>query len=284
MTTPQLSFITTCRGRLPHLQATLASRLAQAGCETIVVDYGCPQQCGQWVRTHHPQAHVVLVKDARRFEGARARNLGARVARAPWLMFVDADVTLDDAFAERVLPSLRAGQHFRFIPSTQESYGNVVCAREDFEAIDGYDEAIVGWGGADSDLYYRLGRLGRPCGELPGELLSVMSHDDALRFADYDIKNKATSQKLHVAYCHAKYQMEFDLGVPLPLAERHALFGKLRAALLPGLLRGDNPAVVTLHLPELHHLAFPEGVKMRRRLVFELHETGEAGLYPFRVL
>jgi glycosyltransferase involved in cell wall biosynthesis len=38
---------------------------------------------------------------------------------------------------------------------------NLACWRDDFEAVNGYDETYLGWGGEDSDLGSRLYHLGR---------------------------------------------------------------------------------------------------------------------------
>ncbi|MBM4221050.1 MAG: hypothetical protein FJ170_03775, partial [Gammaproteobacteria bacterium] len=74
---PALSFITTCKGRLQHLMQTLPKMAAQPGTETIVVDYDCPDNSGDWVAANFPAVRVVRVKDQPIFVASRARNLGA---------------------------------------------------------------------------------------------------------------------------------------------------------------------------------------------------------------
>ena len=279
MSAPQLSFVTVCHGRLDHLRETLGSRLSQAACETIVVDYGCPQRAGDRVEATFPAARVTRVP-ATRFSGPDARNHGISCARAPWIALIDADVSLSASFAARVLPQLVPGHYYQFAPSTQETYGSFICAVTDLRAVDCYDAAIEGWGAADSDLFYRLRRAGCMRQPLPADLIDVISHDDTLRFANYDIKDKATSQIVNASYCHVKYQMEIDLGRRTSIDERRTLYAQVRSVLLPALCRGETPAVLTIHLPQVHHIGMPAGVLLKRTLVYELHNHGDGKAYP----
>ena len=43
---PTFSIVTTCKGRLEHLQRSLPSFAAQSGAEVVVVDYDCPDGTG----------------------------------------------------------------------------------------------------------------------------------------------------------------------------------------------------------------------------------------------
>ena len=72
-----LSYITTCKGRLSHLQQTLPRIADQPHVECIVVDYGCPERCGDWVEAHHPNVMVVRTGPTEGFNASRARNAGA---------------------------------------------------------------------------------------------------------------------------------------------------------------------------------------------------------------
>ena len=80
MTPPALTFVTTCMGRLRFLRETLPLLAAQPAAACVVVDYGCPDHCGDWVQANLPQVKVVRWPAASTFHAAHARNLGAAAA------------------------------------------------------------------------------------------------------------------------------------------------------------------------------------------------------------
>jgi len=178
---PELCFITTCMGRLAHLQQTLGRLVSQAHSSCIVVDYSCAEQCGKWVEQTYPQAKVIRVPGERYFRLSDARNVGAASADAPWLCLVDADVRLDPRFAEAVLPLLQPGFYLRANPWSKGLWGTVICTRQDFDKVDGYDEVFQGWGAEDDEFYGRLNWLGLKLKGFPASLLEQLTHSDDLR-------------------------------------------------------------------------------------------------------
>src|SRR5689334_2593867 len=144
----QITYITTCKGRLCQLLQTLPRAVAQV-LMCIVVDCSSPERRGAWVESNLPCVTVVRVEGQAVFSAAKARNAGAAVADTPWLAFVDADIVLAPRFAELVAAELSPGFFYRAAPVTPQTWGTIVCAREDFVAAGGYDEAYDGWGGED---------------------------------------------------------------------------------------------------------------------------------------
>jgi glycosyltransferase involved in cell wall biosynthesis len=68
-----ISFITTCKNRLSHIQETMPLLYAEAAKEEIIfVDYGCTQGSSDWVKAHYPKVKIVLVNDDPGFCAARA--------------------------------------------------------------------------------------------------------------------------------------------------------------------------------------------------------------------
>ena len=228
---PLLSIVTTCKGRLEHLKQTLSGRLAVPDSECIVVDYDCPQGAGDWVAQHQPSARVVHVRDRPVFNLAEARNLGARAAVAPWLLFVDADIVIGDGLIEALRPLLAAGRFYVPEPRPPEAWGTLVVARSDFEAIGGYDEVFEGWGGEDDDVLWRLHRLGRQLSRFPGQMLRPLQHDEADRTAYHDVRDRDASQAVNALYLTAKQDL-IRLGIPVDAALRRRLYDDLRARLL----------------------------------------------------
>src|SRR5574343_1128333 len=107
------AFVTTCKGRLHHLQQTLPLIVAEAPDEIVVVDYGCPQGSGDWVEANYPQVKVVRVTDDDGFRLARARNLGAAACSAPWICFIDADIRVGSGFVAWMRANARQRHYYR---------------------------------------------------------------------------------------------------------------------------------------------------------------------------
>src|SRR3954465_14003560 len=83
-----ITAVTTCMGRLEHLEITLPMMLAEFD-EVIVVDWSCPDWSGDWAAKEG--AKVVYKKGQEFFNASRARNLGARAATGRSVCFIDAD-------------------------------------------------------------------------------------------------------------------------------------------------------------------------------------------------
>jgi glycosyltransferase involved in cell wall biosynthesis len=241
-----LTFVTTCRGRLAHLRETLPLLVAQPDTAVVVVDYGCPEGSGDWIKTHFPMAEVVRSPESTRFEAARARNLGAAVVRSPWICFVDADTRLDADFSDRLKSLLTPGCFYRAEPRNPSTWGMAVCATADFEDVGGYDEVIQGWGKDDEDLYARFVMAGLNYVGFPGELAHPIKHSDAERVAHYDVKDHWLSESINHVYCRAKIDLMQLLHVPLDLDVRRRLYNQVHTSVLAARDR-DKP--MTLVLP-----------------------------------
>lgn len=74
----QIAIVMTCKGRLHHVKQTLPLILEQDPDEMVFVEYGCPQNAGNWVAEHHPGIKVIYVNDDPGLCVSRARNMGAR--------------------------------------------------------------------------------------------------------------------------------------------------------------------------------------------------------------
>lgn len=232
------AFVTTCKGRLHHLQQTLPLIVAEAPDEIVVVDYGCPQGSGDWVEANYPQVKVVRVTDDDGFRLARARNLGAAACSAPWICFIDADIRVGSGFVAWMRANARQRHYYRQAPVAGErdfeTYGTVLCPRRAFTSLGGYDELFTGWGGEDDDLYDRLLIAGLAMDHYPAEMAQAISHDDGERMAFHALKRKDVQQVLNTFYRNAKVQvMKFrNLRTELPLAVRRELRQAVESAVL----------------------------------------------------
>lgn len=194
-----ISFVVPCMGRLEHLKQTLPSLLGHTQGNVMLVDWSCPDRCGDWAEeTLSPKypgrLEVVHVTGETTFHKARALNLGHRFAirrwDAPMCATIDADTLVLPGFWDSVkdLP----GDRFYFFEWTEEFRdlsGFILMASRDF---DGYEERCVGWGIEDIELRCRMHLLQgldyqKICNGLP--YLSPILHDDAVRTAHHAEKN-----------------------------------------------------------------------------------------------
>lgn len=220
----EICLITTCMGRLAHLQQSLGAAAAQPGCSCIVVDYSCPEQCGTWVEAHYPQVKVVRATGQTAFNISRARNLGAAAAESRWLCFFDADVVLDPHFAGRILPSLQSGHYYGVLTEDEGLIGPIVCARSDFERVGGYDEVFENWGHEDVDFYMRLSLCGVRRAHLPQDVSTRVRHDMESRVQHYAVKAPKVSQTINALYRLAKFDLMKIRQRDLTFHERKSLY------------------------------------------------------------
>lgn len=213
----QVAFVTTCKGRLHHVQQTLPSLVAQAPAEIILVDYGCPDNTGDWVAQHFPSVKVVRVDDDPGFCLPRARNIGAAHSSAPWICFIDADIRINDGWLDWLQQNLRDGYFYQAAlvdgARNPETFGTVVCPRAAFESVGGYDEVFRGWGGEDDDLYARLVHCaGARASQYPAHFVEAISHADDERTTFHAIKSVDVQSLINACYIRAKNHLR-DCGI-----------------------------------------------------------------------
>jgi glycosyltransferase involved in cell wall biosynthesis len=268
-----VTFVTTCRGRLAHLRETLPSLVSQPDTTVVVVDYSCPDKSGDWVEAHFPQVEIVRSADRPVFEVSRARNLGAAIARSPWLCFIDADTRVSGDFCEQIKPLLTDGHYYRARPRTIEMWGTLICGTEDFKRVGGYDEVIQGWGKEDEDLYARLSLAGLRDASFPGSVLQTLSHADGERVAHYDMKDRWLNESINHVYCRAKIDLILLQQKELELNVRRRLYDKVRAAVIEARDSG-KPMMIALPLMTQQTRACGP---LETRLVYSLPEPHGSG-------
>jgi glycosyltransferase involved in cell wall biosynthesis len=220
--TKKLTYITTCKGRLHHLQETLPLVTKLPAISLVVVDYGCPDHAAEWVASTFPGVRVVKV-EADYFNVARARNLGAEATDTEWLGFFDADIKIAPELFEQMLPGLNPGMFYLPAPMNRNCMGSCIVSRQAFEKVGGYDEAIDGWGGEDRDFYTMLGLNGYRQGGFPGEMLQPIRHSDAERMRFRPSKGMDRSMRLANLYGMIKFDALKLTGRTMELDQRRQL-------------------------------------------------------------
>jgi hypothetical protein len=204
----KITFITTCKGRLHHVQQTLPTLAKIPQVDIVFVDYGCPQKSGEWVTRHFPEVQVVSVTDDAGFCLPRARNLGAEKAQTPWLFFIDADMGVKPELGAWLAQPLLDGTMYRSSLENgirkADTWGSFICQQDLFKKAGGYDEAFRGWGGEDVDLYRRLIEMGVTAAEYPVGYLDAIPHDDVQRVAFQEVKDMVLNHVINETYMAAK--------------------------------------------------------------------------------
>ncbi len=208
-TLPSIGFLTTCRGRLHHLQRTLPLMLAEQPDEVIVVDHDCPQGTAAWVEANHPSVRVVRIRDGQPFQLAHARNVGLAESRADILCVIDADILVSPGFVAWIRKAARRRGFFRHAADAagrrdRETWGTLVCPRALLLEAGLYDEAYDGWGGEDDELYYRLRSKGAVEGFFPFAFVQAIRHGDQERFALYPGLDRRLQMLVNRVYLDAK--------------------------------------------------------------------------------
>ena len=194
-------------GRLQHLKQTLPFAVRQPLARCIVVDYACPDRCGDWVERQFPQVTVVRHIGATHFNRSHARNLGARAATARWLAFVDADVQLAPRFTESIAALLQPRHFYRAKPFADDLMGTVVCSRADFDRAGGWDEVMQGWGAEDFDFFNMLRFAGSTERYFPARLVRTIAHSHSMRVRYHQTKKHWLSLTVNDLYSRAKLDL-----------------------------------------------------------------------------
>jgi hypothetical protein len=184
---PRLSFLLGHRGtgRLPHLLATLRNLAGQSGVafECIVVEQSVAPEIERFLPSWVRYVHTPLPRPDLPYCRSWAFNVAVREARSDILVFHDNDVLIPERFAHEAAERVAEGYSFvdlkRFMfyldaDATARVFvtgapptgvpalvvqnlmgGNIVARRSAYEAIGGFDESYIGWGGEDNDFMDR---------------------------------------------------------------------------------------------------------------------------------
>lgn len=273
----KLTYITTCKGRLHHLQETLPLVANRPDISLVVVDYGCPDHAGEWVTSMFPGVHVVKV-EAETFNAARARNLGAKVAETEWFGFFDADIRIAPDLFEQLLPVLNPALFYLPVPMDPNCMGSCIVSRQAFEKVGGYDEAIDGWGGEDRDFYTMFELSGYRQAGFPGEWLEPIRHTDAERLRFRANKGMDRAMRLASLYGMIKFDVIKLTGKAMELDERRQLRQALEQFVASAAAL-KTPQVFKLMLAERRLRTRPplprnQRPRLRTSLTYELLDYG----------
>lgn len=184
------SLISVCYDRRAHLAAAWPSWRAQTypRIEHVVV-VGYDESAAGVADDRDFRGRVVVVRGCASYRGCYLHNLGAKWSTGEYLCFVDADVTLRDAWVAYCVGRLARAYDIVVHKNTMKlsndaggSSGTYAISRWLFEKIRGYNENLDGsWGYDDTDVFIRAQRAGGRLTVYPASMAQAASHDDAVR-------------------------------------------------------------------------------------------------------
>jgi Sulfotransferase domain/N-terminal domain of galactosyltransferase len=207
---PRIAFVTTCKGRLPHLRETLPKNMwdnsTYPNAVYVVLGYEDPE-LDKYMRTFSlPILNGDLVyyryeNGGGPFHMAHAKNMAMRCAMlegAEILVTVDADNFTNAGFAQFVAdrigdrgfflcPNYR---HIKSLPHGPERpkrgyAGRLAIRTQDFIKMGGYCETFSTWRGEDIDMIARMERIEFWRGHIENRHLDAIMHDSEVRFKEY---------------------------------------------------------------------------------------------------
>jgi hypothetical protein len=190
---PRVSFLIGHRGtgRLPHLLSALRSIAGQTGVafECLVIEQSVAPEVERYLPPWVRYLHTPLPRPDLPYCRSWAFNIAAGHAQSGILVLHDNDVLIPERYAYEAVQRVEEGYSFadlkrfiyyldadssarvfvtgappRGVPAlvVQNLVGglSIVARRDAYDAIGGFDESYVGWGGEDNDFIDRAGFAG----------------------------------------------------------------------------------------------------------------------------
>ena len=146
------------------------------------------------------------------------------MATTPWLLFIDADILVNIGLCEWIDKNLKLdGFYITQSFGKKDISGTFFCPRRFFEEVGGYDEAILGWGGEDDDIYLRLIQAGHALRHYPDAFFSAIPHGDEDRFLFSQGNGHLAQTMLNHWYACMKYDLKAVWKRDLSIEERATL-------------------------------------------------------------
>ncbi|OYY36792.1 glycosyltransferase family A protein [Reyranella sp.] len=196
----RISLCTTSRNRLHHVRETLPQNISDNSdypdLEFVLLDYNSSDGLGDWVQRNlgdeiaSGRLRYYFTSEPTHFHATHSRNMSLRLASGDIVCVVDADNFTGRGFAsylaeqvepDNVLIGCRlVGDEF-MVAFDEGCVGRYALYKSTFLDVGGMDEAHVGWGYDDMDLFHRLRGRGYRCESIEPRYARCIPHDDVER-------------------------------------------------------------------------------------------------------
>jgi hypothetical protein len=204
---PRISLCTTSRNRLHHVRETLPQNLADnrdyPNLEFVLLDYNSDDGLGEWVRKElgdeiaSGRLSYYFAPGPTHFHATHSRNMSIRLAGGDIVCVVDADNYTGRGFASYLADQVEPdnfligcrmeGDEF-MLAFDEGCVGRYALHKTTFLDVGGMDEAHIGWGYDDMDLFRRLMAKGYRCQSIEPRYARCIPHDDVERSKDLRYK------------------------------------------------------------------------------------------------
>lgn len=181
--------------RNSFLQQSLPTWLDQpAANEIVIIDWPNKEFALDVTKLFHdPRIRLLQIQNDDIYNKSIARNLAVKESKSDWVLYVDADILIDDKI-QIELKEDEFVQGFQRPDGFQSGHraGTALFSKDQYKSINGFDERMKAWGYEDEDFVQRLESAGytRKSWMYP---LSHIDHDDSSRTTNFVIKDPSKS-------------------------------------------------------------------------------------------
>lgn len=173
----KLSICTACMNRAVHLRQTLPANILEnmrhPNLEFVILDYNSPDGLEDWakenLRYYINSGKVKYYKtyEPAYFHMSQSKNMAIKLATGNIICLMDADNFAGPNYANWVDSIFKAADKKIVITNIRKDQiplrdqaGKMCFLKEDFNAINGFDESLIGYGMEDVDLVNRMDKAG----------------------------------------------------------------------------------------------------------------------------
>lgn len=195
-----ISLCIPCKNRTHDLKRVMPSLVRAAAfsppVEVLILDYDSQDDLAQYMATvQSPSIAYRKYEHPTPYHMAHARNLSVLASHGEYFVISSTDISVAENFFATVRALIHTHQPTWLSPSRYK--GVIVCKREEFLRIGGYDERIEFYGCDDREIEARLVRSGGKHVEYPWQLLQVIRTPNEEKIKNYRLSlSKAEMSRL----------------------------------------------------------------------------------------
>ncbi|WP_165045641.1 glycosyltransferase family 2 protein [Dysgonomonas sp. ZJ709] len=212
----RIGFCITCMNRLHHLKETLVKNMEDNylpdDTEFVLLDYNSSDGLEEWVKQNLKKyidiGMLIYYKTTtpNSYLRSHSRNMAFRLSDSRLVCNLDADNFLGNGFAAFMLQEFQNKDNIFYTSnySCRDVIGRVCLEKSDFMKIGGYNEALVGYGVEDVELFDRLIKHGlEQCFFYRNEFYNALNHSNEERISqEYMIK---LIDSIYLSYINPSY-------------------------------------------------------------------------------
>jgi len=196
----KISFLTSSMNRCDDLKKTYMNNIKLCceklnfNFEFVLLDYNSTDDIQSWVVSNNFGKYCNFkfksTKKYKYFNMSLAKNIVGCNASGEILCWLDADNIITEKFLEFIshnfVQSKNIYANVENVKNNEGSCGRVICSKDNFYEVGGYDESFDGWGYEDIDFANRLNIIGVKRIGIPTEYVESLPTDEIKKFENYE--------------------------------------------------------------------------------------------------